>query len=263
MMFVMLFAFSSCDAGGNSGNNGGDGSVSESSATESESESVRMPTGYYYTSILGDSLTDKGVYGDLVTAHYTDYLYEHCSFIENIQNLGYAGSCIAGLPDKQGKMSPSFIERCNQISNDANLIIIFGGTNDYGIGSSTIPNPMGAYGDESPETFYGGLKTLIDEIEKDHSAAKIVFVTPIYRKEQELNGLKNENMYGFGLDDYVAAIKETCEKRNISCIDAFHELTEINAETYKEYEVDGLHLNNEGNILLGQFLAKKLAEILD
>ncbi len=255
MLIVMLFAFSSCYSGGNSTSGSSDGA--------SASESVRKPEGYYYTAILGDSLTDKGVYSDLITTHYTDYLYENCAFIENIQNLGYAGSCIAGLPDKAGKMSPSFIERCDQISEEANLVIIFGGTNDYGIGSSTLPNPLGAYGDESPETFYGGLKTLIDEIEKAHSEAKIIFVTPIYRKDQELNGLKNENMYGFGLGDYAAAIKDTCEKRNISCIDAFNELTEINAWTYENYEVDGLHLNNDGNILLGQFLAKKLAEILD
>ena len=266
MIFVMLFAFSSCVSGGNSTgseNSSSGESLSESSVKTSGNESAHTPKGYYYTSILGDSLTDKNVNKDIITRHYTDYLYENCPFIENIQNLGYGGSCIAGMPDKPGKISPSFIERCNQISDEANLIIIFGGTNDYGIGSSTLPNPLGTYGDESPETFYGGLKTLIDEIETAHTEAKIIFVTPIFRRDQELSGLVNENMYGFGLGDYAAAIKKTCEKRGISCIDAFNELTEINAFTYENYELDGLHLNDDGNVLLGQFLAKKLAEILD
>lgn len=252
----MIFALASC-SGGN-GSSAGSGNSSETA-----SESVHTPKGDYRTAILGDSITDKSVYKDIITTHYTDYLYENCTFIENIQNVGYAGSCIAGLPDKEGKMSPSFIERCSQIKSDVNLIIVFGGTNDYGIGSSTLPNPLGEYGDESAETFYGGLKTLIDMLEESHPAATIVFVTPIFRKEQGLPELPNKNKYGYGLDEYAAAIKETCEKRNIGCIDAFNELTELNAVTCDDYEVDGLHLNNEGNILLGKFLAKKLAEMLD
>lgn len=259
----MLIGLIACGQSDN-GSVAGESLASETPfGSETASESVRKPKGNYITAILGDSLTDKGVYSDIVTEHYTDYLYEHCPFIENIQNLGYAGSCIAGLPDKEGKTSPSFVERCNQIKANVNLVIVFGGTNDYGIGSSTLPNPLGTYGDESPETFYGGLFTLINNIEKDHLNAKIVFVTPIYRREQEMGGIPYKNKYGFTLDEYAAAITETCEKRGICCIDAFNGLNEINADTYEEYEVDGLHLNNEGNILLGKYLAEELAKILD
>ena len=257
----MIFALASCSVG-EGGSSAGSGNTS-GSASESASESVHTPKGDYRVAILGDSITDKGVYKDIITAHYTDYLYENCSFIESVQNVGYAGSCIAGLPDKEGKMSPSFIERCPQIKSNVNLIIVFGGTNDYGIGSFVLPNPLGEYGNESAETFYGGLKTLIDTLEESRHAAKLVFVTPTFRKEQGLPELPNKNKYGFSLDEYAAAIKETCEKRNISCIDVFNELTELNAVTCDDYEVDGLHLNNEGNVLLGKFLAKKLAEILD
>lgn len=78
-----------------------------------------------------------------------------------------------------------------------------------------------------------------------------------------MGGIPYKNKYGFTLDEYAAAITETCEKRGICCIDAFNGLTEINADTYEEYEVDGLHLNNEGNILLGKYLAEELAKILD
>lgn len=248
----MIFALASCS--------GGDGSSAGSgNSSGNASESVRTPKGYYYTAILGDSITDRKTNKDIITEHYTDYLYDNCSFIENIQNLGYGGSCIAGLKDKANKVSPSFIERCDQISEKANLIIVFGGTNDFGIS----PNPLGNPADETAETFYGGLKILIDMIEEAHPAAKLVFVTPLFRKDQGLPELPSTNRYGNSLDQYAAAIKETCEKRNISCIDAFNELTELNAVTCDDYEVDGLHLNNEGNILLGQFLAKKLAEILD
>ncbi len=267
LSIITLLGLVSCgESGSPSGSGKPSGSAPESlseNSSESSSESVRAPKGYYYTAILGDSITDKNVNKDIITTHYTDYLYENCSFIENIQNVGYGGSCIAGLSDKPEKMSPTFIERFRQIKSNVNLIIVFGGTNDYGIGSSTLPNPLGKFGDESPETFYGGLKTLIDGIERDYSAAKLVFVTPIYRREQELGGVPNENIYGFTLGDYASAIKETCEKRGVSCIDAFSELTEINAETCDDYELDGLHLNDQGNVLLGRFLAKKLAEILD
>ena len=251
LFIVTLFSFVACSGGG------------DGSSGSEKNDGSDMPKGYYDTAVLGDSLTDKGVYKELVTVHYTDYLYEHCPFIENIQNVGYAGSCIAGLSDKQGKTSPSFIERYSKIKKDVNLIIVFGGTNDYGIGSSTLPNPLGEYGDDNAATFYGGLKTLIDGLEKNYPAAKLVFVTPIYRKEQEITGIPNKNKYGFTLEDYVSAIKETCEKRGVSCIDAFSGLSEINADTYEEYEIDGLHLNDEGNLLLGKYLAAELAKILD
>ena len=79
----MLFGLISCgESGGNSG--AVESVASEThSGSETASESVRKPKGNYITAILGDSLTDKGVYSDIVTEHYTDYLYEHCPFIEN------------------------------------------------------------------------------------------------------------------------------------------------------------------------------------
>ncbi len=264
ILFVVIFALSSCN-GGESGSPSGSGIPSGSaseSLSESLSESVHTPKGDYMTAILGDSITDKKTYKNLITTHYTDYLYENCPFIENIQNVGYGGSCIAGLKDAP-KLAPSFIERCSQIKENANLVIVFGGTNDYfGMGPSA-PNPLGEYGDESPETFYGALSTLINDIEEAHPNARIIFVTPIWRSEQEVEGVPFKNKFGFTLEQYAEAITDTCEKRNLSSIDAFHELTEFNAETCNTYYVDGLHLNDAGNVVLGEYLAKKLAKLLD
>lgn len=232
-------------------------------ATESAgSDEAKKPAGSYKTAFLGDSLTDKGVYSDIVTEHYTDYLYENCSFISSIQNVGYAGSCIAGLPDKQG-VNPSFLQRYQRIASNVDLIIVLGGTNDFGYGSSALPNPLGAYGDETAETFYGALNELIDGFSENYPSAKVVFVTPLYRREQESNGIPNKNKYGFTLADYADAIADTCSKKNVTCFNAFREITEIDAYTYEEYEVDGLHLNNAGNRLLGEYLAEKLFAVLD
>ena len=235
---------------------------SPSSSDKTDDDRKKQPGGSYKTAFLGDSLTDKGVYSDIVTTHYTDYLYDNCSFISSIQNVGYAGSCIAGLPGKQG-VNPSFVQRYTQIAANADLIVVLGGTNDFGYGSPNLSNPLGEYGDSSQETFYGALKVLIDGFGENYPEAKVVFVTPLYRKEQESNGIPNKNKYGFTLADYVNAIRYTCDQRNVACFDAFNEITEIDAFTYTEYEVDGLHLNNEGNVLLGKYLAEKLTAMLD
>ena len=229
---------------------------------DSSSEEPKGPQGDYKIAFLGDSITDKGVYSDLVTTHYTDYVYDNCSFVSSIQNVGYAGSCIAGLPNKQG-VNPSFVQRYKRIDANADVIMILGGTNDFGYGSSALPNPLGEFGDDTAETFYGGLKVLIDGLQTDYPDAEIIFITPLYRREQESNGIPNKNIYGFTLAEYVDAIKQTCENRNIVCFDAFNDLTEINAFTYEQYEVDGLHLNNEGNVLLGSYLKDKLTETLE
>ncbi len=222
----------------------------------------KKPKGDYKIAFLGDSLTDKGVYSEQVTNHYTDYVYDNASFVSGIQNVGYAGSCIAGLPNKAG-VNPSFTQRYSQIDSDANVVIVLGGTNDFGYGSSTLPNPLGVYGDETAETFYGGLKVLIDGLGTNYPEAKVIFVTPLYRREQESNGIPNKNKYGYTLAEYVEAIKATCEARDITCFDAFNDLSEIDAFTYEEYEIDGLHLNDKGNVLLGKYLVKKLAATLD
>lgn len=227
-----------------------------------QSDDTKTPQGSYKIAFLGDSLTDKGVYPEIVKTHYTEYIYDNCSFVSSIQNVGYAGSCIAGLPNKQG-VNPSFTTRYKQIVKEADVVIILGGTNDFGYGSSALPNPLGEYGDDTAETFYGGLKVLIDGLANDYPSAKPIFVTPLYRKEQEANGIPNKNKYGFTLAEYVDAIKLTCENRGLTCFDAFNDLTEINAFTYTDYEVDGLHLNNEGNILLGSYIADKLTATLD
>ncbi len=228
-----------------------------------EKESVHVPQGYYKIAILGDSITDKGVYSEIITTHYTDYLYQNCPFIDSVQNVGYAGSCIAGAPDKVGTMSPSFNARYKQIKNDVDVIIVFGGTNDYGIGSSTLPNPLGKMGDGGLETFYGGLKLLTEGITENYPNARLIYVTPIYRREQENLGFPNKNVYGNIIDEYVKAIVETCAAYNLDCIDAFHGLSEINADTYETYEIDGLHLNDAGNVLLGEYLTNALSELLD
>ena len=182
--------------------------------------------------------------------------------MSGIQNVGLGGSCIAGLPNKDG-VTLSFTQRYKNIDKNANVIVVLGGTNDYGYGSSALPNPLGEYGDDTVETFFGALKVLIDGFEENYPNSKVVFVTPLYRKEQESNGIPNKNKYGFTLSRYVEAIKETCEKRNVACFDAFNKITEIDAFTYTEYEVDGLHLNTEGNILLGKYIGDFLSEILE
>ena len=227
-----------------------------------QSDDTKTPQGSYKIAFLGDSITDKNVYADIVTTHYTEYIYENYSFVSDIQNIGLGGSCIAGAPNKQG-VTLSFTQRYKNIDKNTDVIVVLGGTNDYGYALPAWANPLGVYGDDTVETFFGALKVLIDGFEENYPNAKPVFVTPIYRKEQESNGIPNKNVYGFTLSDYVEAVKETCEKRNVACFDAFNEITEIDGYTYREYEVDGLHLNTEGNILLGKYIGDFLSEILD
>lgn len=230
--------------------------------TDSGSTTSHKPQGSYKIAFLGDSITDKNVYADEVATHYTDYIYENYSFVSSIQNAGLGGSCIAGLPNKPG-VSMSFTQRYTSIDKDVDVIVVLGGTNDFGYGTPALSNPLGEYGDDTVETFYGALKALIDGFEENYPNAKSVFVTPLYRKEQEANGIPTKNKYDFTLSDYVEAIKETCEKRNVACFDAFNQIAEIDAFTYNDYEIDGLHLNTEGNVLLGKYIGDYLAEILD
>lgn len=40
-----------------------------------QSDDTKTPQGSYKIAFLGDSLTDKGVYPEIVKTHYTEYIY--------------------------------------------------------------------------------------------------------------------------------------------------------------------------------------------
>ena len=95
---------------------------------------------------LGDSITE-GVGVSCVENRYTD-VFKKITDVGEIKNYGISatriakqhnGSIYGEFVDKN-----SFCERYNEMDDDADIVVVFGGTNDYGHGDA----PFGTKNDK-------------------------------------------------------------------------------------------------------------------
>ena len=195
---------------------------------------------------LGDSIT----YGDKLSNQvfaYPHRLGAACGAVK-VNNYGWNGSAVGGIhPDK-------FIERYMAMDRDANLILVFGGTNDYA-GYREPGTPIGKIGDTSQECFYGALNLMMCGLKQMYPDAEIVFMTPLKRV-----GYMRRNQKGYCLNQYVTAINEMANFYGIRVVDLFNE-PELDFSSKKNlYLVDGLHPNEMGQALVSVYLYRTLFE---
>ena len=122
----------------------------------------------------------------------------------------------------------------------ADLAIVACGTNDYGRNIE-----IGDANDKTEKTFCGALNIFFEKALKRY--ARIVYVTPIRRKNEE------KNSKGYTLSDYRAAIKEVAKKYPITVIDG--EKIEFD---FDKHIPDGLHPNSAGNNIYAENITSKL-----
>ncbi len=140
--------------------------------------------------------------------------------------------------------------RAKNMPRDVDAIVVFGGTNDFGHGDSK----MGDIDSRDIYTFCGAVNTLIEELKADYKDAKIVFLTPIRRREEN-----TPNHDGKILEDYVNAIIEITKKHNVPVIDLFRSgiIDPFDAEIVP----DGLHPSDKGHIIMADYIGKALLKI--
>ena len=139
-----------------------------------------------------------------------------------------------------------FISRVDGMIPDADVVVVFGGTNDFGHGDA----PFGTRGDQTSETFCGALHVLFTKLYERYPAAQLVVMTPTHRLS-ETDSVMNE----FGvrrsgnLRTYVQAIRDAAEDFAVPVLDLFR-VSGIQPsvpalrEAYMPY---GLHPNDAGH----------------
>lgn len=139
-----------------------------------------------------------------------------------------------------------FSSRIEEMIDDPDVVVVFGGTNDFGHGDA----PFGTQLDRSENTFCGAVHILIQKLINRYPQAQIVFMTPLHRiGEEEVE----RNEYGLPrsgrLRDYVDAIKVAAEHYGIPVLDLYR-VSGIQPEIpilRELYTPDGLHPNDRGN----------------
>lgn len=147
---------------------------------------------------------------------------------------------------KDGSMSTRFTQRVQEIPTDSDVIIVFGGTNDF----NWSPN-IGSIDDTSSNengniSFYSALKFVAEYLSTNFYDKTIIFMTPLPRKNTE--GFNGKDVNGKMLIDYAEAITKMCRCYGFYCIDLnnicdFYVYSDAWLETYM---VDGLHPNDLG-----------------
>ena len=196
-------------------------------------------------------------FGDSITEGAGASSQDKC-FVERVGQLlnckiinhGVSGTRFA----HQDKVSESprydldFCLRVKDLDPNADLIFVFGGTNDYGHGVA----PIGDKDDNNPNTFYGALNYLSAHLLKMYRRDQLTFILPLHR-------MNEDNPYGDGskekpsltLDGYIKIICEVLDKHNIKYLDFRKEFGKADNSPYL---FDGLHPNDLGHDLLAHLI---------
>lgn len=210
---------------------------------------------YHNINVLGDSITE-GVGARTPDKAYPVILSRLTG--ANVNNYGLSCSRITDIAYGLSN-PPSFVDRMYAMDKTADLVIVFGGTNDFWYGDC----PIGKRTDTSADTFYGALNTMIPYLKNAHPGADIVFVTPHQQSKDadETHTYKRSTYNNFGtgtLSQYRVAMLDRCEYYGIPVLDLYadYDLNTVDnrkaLERYGNYLCDGCHLNDAGYNLLAR-----------
>ena len=203
---------------------------------------------------LGDSITN-GTGASATENRFIDKVAEYTGAV--CRNYGIGGTRIARQhkPSEIPEFDLDYCSRVAEMDPDADVVVVFGGTNDYDHGDA----PVGKFSDRTPDTFYGALHTLYTSLIEKYSDSYIIVMTPLHRC--------GENFIHQGVDgpkaplkDYVNIIREVAEYYSLPVIDLYA-TSGLQPEIpiiKEKFMADGLHPTDEGH----KILAKKVVAFL-
>jgi len=213
--------------------------------------------------ILGDSIT-QGIGAGPIENRYTSVFERITNSI--VYNYGISGTRIARQfkPSADPRHDLNFLDRVEGMVDDADVVVVFGGTNDFGHGDA----PFGCFDSCDEYTFYGALHSLCKRLINKYPEGTIVFMTPLHRTSE--NTVRYDSVMHNGVDyngerpnlkAFVNAIKEVCEYYSIPVLDLYSTIgIQPSLEILKtKYMPDGLHPSAAG----AAKIAMRLATFLD
>jgi lysophospholipase L1-like esterase len=175
------------------------------------------------------------------------------------RGYGIGGTRIARQtkPSDEPRWDLDFCSRAVDMDTDADVVVVFGGTNDFGHGDA----PLGRMTDRTPDTFYGAMHTLCTTLIERYPDAAIVFMTPLHRtNEDNPRGDGNKPQDVGVLAEYVAIIREVAQFYSLPVLDLFAAggIQPRVPVMQERFMPDGLHPNDAGH----EIIAAKLTAFL-
>ena len=205
---------------------------------------------YKTINILGDSITwgYNPNTGEQIERNYSNLLKERLN-LKELRNYGINSSTLA---DNKISYEP-MCNRYKNMENNADIVVIFGGTNDYGREDFEVQ--LGKIDDLGTATIYGALNNMCIGLKQKYPNSVIFFITPIQRAYIDrgcnfkyATNIKNRLKYS--LEDVANAIKEVCQKNNILVFDLYNNCDINTIEDCIKYIPDGVHPTEEYHKIL-------------
>lgn len=194
---------------------------------------------------LGDSITEGHGTSD-PSCIYLNRL-AGMARLREVVNYGIGGTRIARQrkPSNPPQFDLDFCMRCEELDADADLVVVFGGTNDFGHGDAPIGTPE----DRGPETFYGACHYLMRRLTERFPGKPVVFMTPLHRADETANRIAP-------LSVYVDIIREVARLYSFPVLDLYGTggIQPCIPAVRERFCPDGLHPNDAGHEIIAQRL---------
>ena len=196
---------------------------------------------------LGDSITE----GALASKEENTYVYLVGQMTNSItRNYGVSGSRIAKAikPSENPRFDLYFGSRVEGMNTDADLVFVFGGTNDYGHHVVIFGKP----GDKEPDTFYGAVDYLINKLLQYFKNEQIIFITPLYSEEEFRQEFEHP------LEDFRKAIIEVAKSYDVKVFDI---KDDIGLPFDNPMIADGLHPTDLGHHRIAELITDYIRQL--
>jgi len=207
---------------------------------------------------IGDSITEGVGVTDL-NNRYDQVMLRTCE-LKVVYNYGISGTRLAHQirPSDIPRFDLCFCGRAYDLNPAADIIVVYGGINDYIHGDA----PIGQSSDRTPATFYGAVHFLMNLLQTRYPGKVIVFMAPAHCFfHKELSDTKASNYPNKQPDalptiHYVRIIQEVAQTYQIPVLDLYTHLgiDPNRQEDYDRYTADGLHFNDAGHHVLAERL---------
>jgi lysophospholipase L1-like esterase len=181
---------------------------------------------------LGDSITwgYSPIDGTQIVENFSKIVGDSLG-LSNSRNYGVIGSTISSE-------SNPFSTRYLDMDDDADLVFVLGGTNDWAYSIA-----IGTINDSANTTFYGALNILVDGLITKYPGKTIVISTPMHRANGETL---------LGMVNYANAIIAIGKKYGVHVCDLYSDsgFYPDNAANLSAICPDGRHPNESGHVVL-------------
>lgn len=179
-----------------------------------------------------------------------------------VNNYALNGTTIAYNAERDPKFGDNFATRYVNMTDDADAVIVMGGTNDY-------QTPRGAWNDAVNTTFYGALNILCSGLLDKYAGKPIIFMTMPQGKTEYANNildpltaLKNLTDTGtMSTQIRAEAMKRKCAQYSIPIVDIYNESGINGADTNQIYYYDNLHPSLIGQERIAEMILPMLCKL--